>query len=200
MKKKFVFILIAFCICKLSSAEEKVGEYYMSYFNKSYDIEASAVKNGSFDFYIYTHPAEMSQRIGFSLRSSSVENFKSYFDNIKTKFVEWSQTAKDNNVTGFDKDFDCERMPVYVFFNYGSKWHFCYKNINPYFKVTDSGECLIVIHVGKITASDNKYIDSEGFYMAFTSTNELDDFLNSLDVKKILQKDEEKESINDLFK
>ena len=198
------FVLVAMCvmgICNLSTAQEKIGEYYMQFFKKAYDISATVPENGEFSFYIYTQAKEKSQLTGFSLKSVNVENFKSAFASVKEKFIEWSKTAKDNNVTNFDKPFDFETKPVNVFFNYGTNWHFAFsESLESYFKVTAEGQCLIIVHIGEVTASDNDYIDSKGFYMAFVSIKELDNFLNALDVNAVLNKEKERKKTEDLFR
>lgn len=200
MRKIFISFLFALCTYNFSFADEKVGSYYMSQFDKSYDILISSVDNGKFSFFVFAHPAEMGQKIAFCLESADVEHFKSEFQTVKEKYLEWTKTAKDNNITDFDKDFDTNFKPVNVFF-YGSKWYISDKKyIRPYFKVTKDGEYLVVIHMGKVTAYDNEYIDSEGFYIAFKSINEINNFLKELDVDKVLNKEKEKESRNDLFK
>lgn len=201
MRKIFISFLILLCACNFSFADEKIGEYYMSFLDATYNIEVSSVENGKFSFYIYAHPAERYQRIGFSLESNEVANFKSEFNGIKEKYLEWTKTAKDNNVKDFDKSFDSKFLPVTVFFEYGSKWHFSfYKSFKPYFKVTSEGKCLVVVHIGGVKAADNEYIDSDGFYLAFSSINEINNFLKELDVDKVLNKEKERENRNDLFK
>ena len=150
MKKVFLGIFAMFFSLSLI-AEDKVSEYSMSYFvkntpyfgKKTYDIEASAVKNGSFTFYIYCEPKEEGsiEKIGFSLKSKEVEDFCNQLNSIKPKFAEWSKTAKDNNVTNYDKEFDTNFRPVDAFFSsYGSKWYFTYNILfRPYFKAIGPG-------------------------------------------------------------
>lgn len=211
MKKVFLGIFAMFFSLSLI-AEDKVSEYSMSYFvkntpyfgKKTYDIEASAVKNGSFTFYIYCEPKEEGsiEKIGFSLKSKEVEDFCNQLNSIKPKFAEWSKTAKDNNVTNYDKEFDTNFRPVDAFFSsYGSKWYFTYNILfRPYFKVMENGECLIVFNTGELTAASNRYMKSKGFLMAFKSEKEIDDFIKALNIQKVLNKAKKDVEKDNLFK
>ena len=174
----------------------------MSYFGQSaYDIEATTVKNGNFTFYIYCEPKERDGKIGFSLKSKKIEEFCTQLNAIKTKFEEWAKTAIDNNVTSYDKDFDINLCSVDAFFLYGSKWCFTYNiRLKPYFKVTKDGECLIVINVGELTHISNRFMSSKGFMMAFKSAEEVGEFIKALDPQRVLNKSENDQKKDDLFK
>ena len=193
---------IATLISFAAYAEEKISDYSMSYFGeKTYDIEVTPVKNGSFTFYIYCEPKGNTEKIGFSLKSKKVEEFCSQLNAIKPKFEEWSKTAKDNSVTNYDKQFDTSFSSVDVFFLYGSKWCFTYGiRFKPYFKVTKDGECLIVFNVGELTAASNKFMSTKGFMMVFKSSDEIDDFIKALDTQRVLNKGENDQKKDDLFK
>ena len=201
MKK---FFLLAFAIFSNLAlfAEDKISEYSMSYFGEEmYDIEVSKVKNGSFEFFIYCQPKGSTKKIGFSLKSKKVEEFCHQLNSIKPKFAEWSKTAKDNNVTDYDKKFDIDFSSVDAFFLYGSKWCFTYNiRFKPYFKVTKDGDCLIVFNIGELTASSNRFMSSKGFMMVFKSEEEIDEFIKALDIQKVLNKGEKDVERDNLFK
>lgn len=201
MKKVFLFAFALFFSLSLF-AQDKVSEYSMTYFgDKMYDIEASAVKNGSFTFYVYCEPKGSTEKIGFYIKNKKVEEFCNQLNSIKPKFAEWSKTAKDNSVTDYDKKFDTDFSSVDAFFLYGSKWCFTYSiRFKPYFKVTKDGECLIVFNIGELTAASNRFMTSKGFMMVFKSEEEIDEFIKALDIQKVLNKGEKDIEKDNLFK
>lgn len=201
-KMKLFLVAIATMICLAVSAEDKVSEYYMSYFgDKAYDIEISSIKNGKFTFYIYCESRSDDKKIGFSLESKKVDEFCNQLQSIKPKFEEWSKTARDNGVTNYDKKFETNFSSVDAFFLYGSKWCFTYGiRFKPYFKVTENGECLVVFRVGELTAASNRFMSSKGFLMVFKSSEEIDDFIKALDAQKVYNKGEKDIEKDNLFK
>lgn len=201
--KKFIMALVCLMTMVLSvNAEKKVSEYSQSYFGKCFDIEASAVKNGSFTFFINCLSAEdnSTDRCGFTLESDRVEDFINTIKSVKEKFVEWEKTARDNNITDFDKHFDVKFKSVIGYFQYGKSYHFSKFTFKPYFKVTSTGSCVAVFKSGELTASDNRFIDYDGIYLTFTSASEFDDFINALDINKVLNKENVEKTKGSLFK
>ena len=199
--KKNLFLLLTALFCVHLSAEEKVSEYYLSYFDKVYEIEASFPKNGKFTYYIYCPSKESSHnQCGFYIESKELETFISCLRSIEPKFEEWSATAMSNRVTNYDKDFDVNFKRVGTFFLYGSKWCFSGTKFAPYFRVTEKGDCLVVFNVGKMTASSNQFMHHKGFMIAFKSIKEIEDFISALSPDNVLKKEEERANKDELFK
>lgn len=141
------------CISLYGFAEKKVSDYTMSFLSeKAYDVETTEVSNGKFTYFIYTESKEKNGICGIQLKSKNIPGLVEKLRQIEPKFEEWSKTAKDNNVTDFDKSFEIALPSLDCFFKYGSKWCFSYGwKFKPYFKVTTEGKCLVVISVGKMT-------------------------------------------------
>lgn len=200
MKKLFLLALVlGFSV--VSFAQEKFSEYDMSYFNKKYDIEVGTIKNGNCSFYIYCEPKDNTKKVGFILESKNVESFCNQLNSIKQKYSEWTKTAKDNNVTSYDKKFDVNFKSVSAFFLYGSKWCLSYAiSFKPYFKVTSDGECLVVFNVGELTASSNRFMTVKGFMMAFNSLDEIDEFIKAFDLQKMQDNEMKEKEKDNLFK
>lgn len=200
--KKIVLIFLVLFNCMMGFAQKKVGEYSMEYFKDepTYDIEATEPKNGKFTFYIYCCSLDSEKEVGFSIDSKDLEKFVESLRSIEDKFEEWTKTAKDNNVTDYDKDFGAKFKSVSVFFKYVSKYHFTYVKFSPYFRVTKDGECLAVFRTRELTASDNRFMHHDGFMMAFSSKQEIEDFINALDPNPILSKESKNEATDNLFK
>ena len=94
------FILLNFLLMLSMSvfAEKLVGEYYSSYWNKKFDIEASEIKKEKFSIYIQVPAKNDNTKAMLEFSSSDIEDLKGTLLAIKDKFNEWSQIAKDNNV------------------------------------------------------------------------------------------------------
>ena len=201
MKKLFLLFLVVIN-CMMGYAQKKVNEYSMEYFKDepTYNIEATEPKNGKFTFYIYGCSLDSEKEVAISVNSKDIEKFVESLRSIEDKFEEWTKTAKDNNVTDYDKNFDAKFKSVSVFFKYGSKYHFTYVKFSPYFKVTKDGECLAVFRTRELTASDNQFMHHDGFMLAFSSKQEIEDFIKALDPTPILNKESKNEATDNLFK
>ncbi len=193
MKKTLLLAVVLLFTFQLK-AQEKTNEYSMSYFDgKNYNIGATEVKNGEFSYYIDCASWEDDTDIvGINFKSTKIQEFQNKMNEIKDKYVEWTNTAKQNGVTNFDKNFDIKLPSVNCFFMYGD-YHFdFYRTPNAYFKVTTDGECYAIISIRDLQASDNQYIKHDGLFMIFSSDEEIDDFINAIDMKHVIEKAEKK--------
>lgn len=177
----------------------------MSYFekitHKAYDIEATIPQNGKFKYYIHCQSRNPDDyNVGFSLESKQLEDFINSMKLLKEKFIEWGETAKQNNVIDFEKKFDIKFKTVDTFFKYGTKWCFDKTKLAPYFRVTKEGEYIAVFSIGRMTASSNEFMHHPGFAMAFISTEEIDEFISALDPSIVLEKGTNNSVTDELFK
>ncbi len=201
MKKTLLLAVVLLFAFQLK-AQEKVSEYSMSYFNdKAYNIEATEIKNGKFRYYIDCASWESNDDVvGISLDSDITQDFRNGMNEIKDKYIEWKNTAEQNNVTNFDKNFDISLPRVNCFFRYG-EYHFSFnRKPNVYFKVTSDGKCYAILSIKDLTASDNQYIKHDGLFMVFSSDKELDEFIDAIDPKYVYERSEKKTNTDDLFK
>lgn len=200
--KKIISLIFMFMICININAEKKVSEYSMSFFGqKSFDVETTEVSNGKFTYYVYTESKEKDGICGFQLKSTNIQGVIDALRQIEPKYEEWSKTAKDNNVTDYDKSFEIALPKMDCYFKYGSKWCFDYGwKVKPYFKVTSNGDCLVVISVGKLTASSNQFMHHQGMMMAFASVEEIEEFIKAIDSTHALENTSETQKKDDLFK
>ena len=201
MKKTLQLVVVLLFAFQLK-AQEKTNEYFMSYFDgKNYNIEVSDVNGEEFRYYIDCASWEDdTDVVGISFKSTKIQEFQDRMNEIKNKYVEWSNTAKQNGVTNFDKNFDIKLPRVDCFFRYGD-YHFSFNRVpNAYFKVTTDGECYAIISIKNLQASDNQYIKHDGLFMIFSSDEEIDDFINAIDKKHVIEKAEKKTNTDDLFK
>ena len=202
--KKLVVMLIAALYCTCGFAEKKVSEYSLAYTRNigetSFDIEATEPKNGKFTFYIYCWSMDSEKKVGFSIESKKLPEFFTALRAVGEKQEEWTKTAKDNNVTDYDKQFDVKFASNSAFFKYGKDWHFCGFRFSPYFKVTKEGECLAVFKSNKLTANDNRFMHHDGFAIPFSNKEEIEDFIKALDPAPILNSEGTNAAKDELFK
>lgn len=198
MKKKlFSLMLCVFCVVGLN-AEKVVATYTSSYFNKTYDIEASEIKNDKFSVYIGVTAENSSTKAMIEVESDKLEDFKQALLQTRDKFVEWSKVAKENNVKDMSKEMEVTFPSISVCW-LGSKWFFSFgEKLKPKFLILDNGN-FVVSFYKKVTASSNEYID-EKIYWVFSDSKEIDELISKLDVEKIKAKLQENVKAADLFK
>lgn len=198
MKKIYLSIIVCLFCSLVAHAEKVIGNYTLSYFNKSYDIEASEIKNGKFTVYIQVSAEREFTRAMIGIESDKLEEFKQSLVQMKEKFEEWSKVATDNNVTEMSKEMGI-KFPSTTFCWLSSKWFFSFRQkINPKFLILDNGN-HVAFFVKKVKSSSNEYID-ETFYWVFSNSEEFDELISKLDYEKIKSELEKKESASDLFK
>lgn len=198
--KKYSILILVLTLSSFVQAQKKVSEYSSSFFDKTFEVQASEPKNGIFSFFIHCESKDK-HKVGFILKSNDVPDFINSLNEIKQKFSEWEDTAKKNNVTDFDKEFNTKFNSVRTFFTYGSDWHFeSGVRVKPYFKVTQDGQCLIIFNSRELTASDNQFMTVKGFILAFSSIKEVDEFINALDFDTVINEESKKEKTENLFK
>ena len=198
MKKVLSVVLVLLVSSIALSADKVVGEYRMSYFDKSYEIEASEIKNGKFSIYIYGQGERESDKIFMSIDSDKVDEFNNSLLQVRDKFKEWRQIARDNNVTDLTKEVDV-KIPNVMIGWYGTQWYFSYRNsIKALYMILDSGKDVIII-AKEATSSSNRYI-SETIYIAFSEPEEIDELVSQLNLEKITSKLNNETNTLDLFK
>lgn len=197
--KKVLFIVI---VCLISSialyAEEVVGIYRMSYFEKSYEIQASKIENGEFSIFIYVQGDNRTTPTFINIESYEVMEFNKSLLQIRDKFIEWRKIAKDNKVTDLNKEINVEIPNVTIGWK-SSEWFFSFKNkITAKYVFLNSGKDVVMI-AKEAVSSKNEYI-KEYFYLVFTEPEEIDNLVSQLDVEKITSKLNKVSNTLDLFK
>jgi hypothetical protein len=121
---------------------------------------------------------------GIMINNVYHELFLSKLNEAKVKYVEWSLTAKENNVINFSKLMEY-KVRVGSYFKYGNEYHSQYgAKLDFTFTVID-GISSLVIGTRKLTSSSNQYMTHDGFIFVFQSEKEIDDFIDILSVYKV---------------
>lgn len=202
--KLMMVMLFALVMTSVSYAQDVIDTYEMSYFESkpTYNISASEVEDGKTSFYIYAASADRySDAVALIIKSEQLEKLKSVIDSAKVTYENWVKTAKENNVTELDKEISIDKVTFKCGF-FTSSWHFDYSvQLTSRFKILSSGECVLILeNKSKLVSGSNKYIDSDGFFMVFTSSDEIDSFLSKLTLESVNAHYEKKSSKEDLFK
>ena len=180
--KKFLF-LIAFVLLTTSlRAEKVVATYMMSGMERN--IEAGINDRGVLSVYIQVMGEYKSENVFVRVQGDAdINKFVAQLTYCRTKFIEWEEVAKKNNITDFKKEFDTTFPYVEIWWS-GSKWYSSNKRnfIKPLFLVTDGKAAFG--EGGEATHWDNQYIDQK-FYLILNSIEEIDSLINALDVTQI---------------
>ncbi|MDH6353844.1 hypothetical protein M2132_000161 [Dysgonomonas sp. PH5-45] len=197
MRKIIIGLCVLFLVpCVSIYAQKKVATYEMSYFSdKKYDIEGLLDKDGMLSVYIGVEGKAKTTTVKFE--EKELKELKNTLEQIKNKFSEWSKIAKENNVTDMTKEMDFS-LPKSTICWYSSKWFFAFnQELKPTFMILEGNRHIVSI-VKKVTASSNKYID-ETIYWIFSSPQEIDAFINLIDIDKLKQELGKEKKTEELF-
>lgn len=173
-------------------------------FGKELNMQATEPDGKGYTLYLDGYALDKTvSKGGLMIKSKKIEDFKNTWEEAKLKYIEWTATAKENNVTDMRKDIKVKVPKVQGYFSYGS-WHFDF-NVSPYFQYIisegKSGASYgLALYTGKLQASDNQYIDASSFFYGFYSIEDIENFIALLDPKIVTDHFGEKTSKEDLFK
>ena len=195
--KKLILFLAMLAVMFSMKAEQKVGEYTNSYFNKSFDIEA-VEKNNKIESVYIGISTDMESRKGFiEVKGKELELFKTALELARDKYVEWKRIAQENNVTDMSKEMGINFPKVTIAWH-GTQWWFSFGNkINLKFLILDNGK-MVASWAPEVTASSNRYIDQR-IYFVFGDEEDFNNLISQLDGERILQELMKTKNNSDLF-
>lgn len=193
-----------FCSCTLVYTQETVTTYTI--WDKVLNVDVTEPEDSTYSIYIDGMPLDaIVDRGGLIIKTKELTKFIECIVKGKNKYIEWTNTAKENNITDLTKDIDVGRMPkLGGYFKY-SDWEFDF-NVKPYVKYMISQnedgktQYAFLIYTGKLTSSSNQYIDSDSFVYAFYSLEEIEDFISLFDSSLVYKYFDNKKNKKDLFK
>ena len=149
------------------AADRVVVVYELSFFEKSFDIRASEVKKDKFDVYIEVGTESIYRTAMISVPNTKLDELKTSLKEMRDKFEEWSQVAKDNDVEKLTKPMEVKFPRIDIYW-YTSKWNFSRNNsVQPIFFILDGVHLATIVK--KAISMSNKYIN-ETIYLAFKTT------------------------------
>lgn len=195
MKNLLLFFTLCLCVLQAIAADYTVGSYVNSYNGKSYSINVR-LNNGEIE-YVYINMATQTGVTGyFTFKGKDLEKFYSSLRIMSPKFAEWSNTAVENQITTFQKEFEAE-LPKGSFFWVGTEtWMSDRKRLTPMFVVSNGRPMFMFIGAAK--ALQNQYI-SETFFAVFININDYDNFTEIFNPDEALKKALKVESLTDKF-
>jgi len=176
----------------MTNAQEKFSSYDNVFLEKTFQIEIS-LKDGSATLWIDAASLDNSvDKAGYEIEEQQLNGFIENMNEAKTKYIEWINKAKENNVSEVDKIIELtsknQRMSGY--FLYGD-WQFDHNVYLFYnFKVfkddkTDKVNYLLIVRSGKLQSGSNQFMDCKDVVLIFTTSDEITDFLNIISPDKI---------------
>jgi len=202
MKSTLLFTGMAVFSCSIL-AQDKISEYDLSiYKDKVFEVQAVEPEaSGEFSFYIDVPPAKDTRAVSLIVDRKKLQDFINNMETAKALYSEWKAAAIANGVQDVSKEIKTEKLKLKAAFIYGSGWHFDF-NVTPMweFRVLEGKQYLIVSNRNKLLASDNRYIDSNGFLLIFSDETEIDNFLSKLSENSVIEYFASKKSQEDIFK
>jgi len=201
MKNLFVtMFMVAFST--ITMGQEKINTYTMTFFDTSPTFDVSATQdNGNYEYFVSMFSME-GERSPVVLMIEKPEEMQSFVDNLSdalSTYMEWDSISKANNVTDLNKAMSIKSERFKAAFHYGSNWNFDYAvRLSYTFKHVD-GQPVLIIRTGELNSSSNQYIDSDGGVFVFSSEDEIEEFIESLDRKHAVEYFNQKQNKESLF-
>jgi hypothetical protein len=197
--KLFMLCTLVFTTFKAFS-QEKFSTYKI--YSKNYEIQIASKEDNKFDLYVDAKSLDKLHEVGgLLIRQSQHQDFLNAIAEAKLKYEEWIKIAKENNVKDLYKPMNI-KSKVDTYFSYG-KWQFHYDvDLIFAFNVLESSSGLyytLTISTGELKSSSNEFMKVDGFYLRFSSPNEIDTFTNEISMQKI-NDFMNKPKVKDLFK
>jgi len=183
MEKTLITLLIALAF-NLSNAQELYKTY-------EYGKIEITVKAGVGQSAMYLHIDD----ICIILNKSDRIEFLKFIGDSYSKYVEWSDLAKKNNVTTMSKAIETISFPS--FFDYGG-WRFSNAKITSMISIIN-GSPNYFLYISAMQDSKNQYIKSSPkvLILSFSVMSDLATYLNEWNISEFIElKNEE----NELFK
>ncbi|EMS34623.1 hypothetical protein C943_03310 [Mariniradius saccharolyticus AK6] len=204
MKRIFFIIFLVVVHVAQSQAQEKYATYFNSFLEKDLEIEAT-FDDPKMTLYINGYSLERaSERGGFMVSEKMHAGFLHDLKVARDKYVEWRNVAIENDVRDLRKDVELQPQRINGYFNSGSKWYFDF-SVVPTFRFLiseDEGKVTYRMFMmsGKLQASTNEYIDTDGFIIPFSTIEEFDEFIDLVTMEKIEEFKRQKKDKSSLFK
>jgi hypothetical protein len=172
-------------------AQDKFTSYDNSYIGKTYEIQISADEKDKFSLYIEAMSFDkLHGKGGITIDQKQQQEFINALVEAKLKYDEWLKTAKENNIKELDKSMTI-KSKAGGYFLYGSKWNFQFLvNLKFDFKIIESNneiKYLLLIRTGELQSSTNQFMKVDGFALVFSSSKEIDEFMNAISTDKIMK-------------
>ena len=200
MKERILFLILFFSISIVSvNGQKSFSKWHSSYFDKTFDVKVSnEIKNGVFDIYIYAIDENYNTDICLNFDSNTIDDFKAFLENVKSKYIEWKNIAIANNVSDMTKEMDFKTPSCTACWYWADEWYFSFGvKLRPTFMILDDGRMVVMI-VKEFTASDNRYITNT-MYMVWGCEQDIDSMIEALNIDEMRTMVNSRVDTNQLF-
>jgi len=203
---KFMMMTLMMCLCLGKSinvfSQSNISEYKLKYFEKTYIVAASQdEKKQTYKLYVDAESIDAtSKQVSLIFNETELSKFKIMLDSASIIYKTWSEIAKNNNVTELSKSLSIGSLNIGVAFSYGG-WNFDFSvPLEFRFKIVDEKYLLIIENKTDLQSSSNQFINSDGFLIVFSSSEEIKLFNDSLSLQLAKDLFNKKNSNDNLFK
>lgn len=191
MRKTLLILILAYTSV---SAQEKFSTYKLYFDGVERNILISTSEKdkdkGNFTLWIDTQSRDKLYKKGsIDLTKKNYNDFVHTLTSAKAKYEEWVKTAKENNVNDLSKEmtYKCNTECAFLM----SDWNFDHDVELSYgFRVSEfkgNINYYLIVKTDKLVSSSNQFMDMDGLWLWFKSTEEIDSFLNSISMDKITE-------------
>lgn len=200
---KYLIIAVLAITCSNSYSQMKFATYDNTYAEKTYDIRISTKEKNGFTLWIDALSVDkLNEFGGLMMNEKQYRSFISGLNEAKLKYEDWVKTAKENNVKELNKIMPI-KSKIAGYFRYGNDWYYQdLVNLAFNFWIVESeGELkyFLIARTGELQSSSNQFIDVDGFVLVFSSTAEIEEFVNAISLREI-NDFYNKPKVDDLFK
>lgn len=180
-----ILLLLASSVYAVGQEIKEVGSYELELYDKEYSISStSPFDDDNFNIYI---TAESSDKIytkcKLILNQKTYPKFMEFLDSAASKYENWSMLADSNGINKLSKRMNIDG-PLVESAWYASKWYFGRASMSAY-ALFNNGYKNLVFTSGEVGSYENKYIDYDGFQIAFSSVEEINEFRNQISITRI---------------
>lgn len=201
-------ILLALgCLLGLASslfAQRAQTSFYGSHLKREYRVTATQPNaRGRYNLEIEMQSLdETSPEIYFVVQSRFISKWITTMEEVKTTYLKYREAAIENGVKGVSKIIkQCGALSYLCapMFKYGD-WHRVNYHPITFAFLVKGDDITLTISTGRITASNNQYIQSAGGVIILSSEQEIDDFIACFDENWVREYYNNNKATNDLFK
>ena len=185
--KHFLTSIFLFVLSFNLMSQTQYSSYTSSFIDKTYKASVGFDENDDYTVFLEMFSLDKLDAPGGILMDEAEHLvFTRQIWEAKMKYMEWSETARKNNIQNFEKIID---IPCYTkaYFLFANEWRFQFsvKLIFAY-KVIE-GQHLLVVKTPPLQDDKNQFVTHDGFAFIFSSPNEVDKFIINTAKEKVLE-------------
>lgn len=164
-----------------TNAQTTLTTYHQPHNGKTYSINILEGNNHTRSLCI-SLPSNDShkQNGGIIVDIKNLDRFLNALNKAKYKYIKLNNIYTHKEINTIDQNLKI-KCKVKGYFMYGKLWQF-QPNLHPNFHYSiknarDNKEYCLTLNTGKISSSENWFVNSEGYNITFTSSEEIDNFI-----------------------